>query len=319
MQSSLCFLWLLLLILPWLLIAPDRCYAILRVSYFHPLYLSPSNDSSGTCSRPANLTGCLSYKLFPSRASYVIDDVVSTVSLHCVTLKPGNLWELHVGNADGLGSIRKKEILASARILGLRSDTDIAVLDDPSFPDSMSTTWSSEKIVSLLDSFFLKSNYEKSSRRKEATTDQSSSAPPKTTIDILLTFDGQGVSSHPNHVSLYHGALAWARSLTSNSAGWENPVAVYTLTSVSILRKYMGILDAPLTMAWAVGSNLQRRAKSQLRVGPDKMLFVSDIGEYLKAREAMVNAHKSQMVWFRWGWITLGRYMVVNDLRRARV
>jgi len=25
------------------------------------------------------------------------------------------------------------------------------------------------------------------------------------------------------------------------------------------------------------------------------------------------------MRWFRWGWVAIGRYMVVNDLRRERV
>jgi len=33
----------------------------------------------------------------------------------------------------------------------------------------------------------------------------------------------------------------------------------------------------------------------------------------------MVQGHKSQMVWFRWGWITIGRYMTVNDLKREKV
>lgn len=35
----------------------------------------------------------------------------------------------------------------------------------------------------------------------------------------------------------------------------------------------------------------------------------------LTAWKAMVTAHKSQMVWFRWGWILFSRYMYMNDLR----
>jgi N-acetylglucosaminylphosphatidylinositol deacetylase len=50
-----------------------------------------------------------------------------------------------------------------------------------------------------------------------------------------------------------------------------------------------------------------------------RLLFISGVGEWLAAWKAMVHGHKSQMVWFRWGWITIGRYMVVNDLKRERV
>ncbi|RMD42722.1 hypothetical protein DV735_g2416, partial [Chaetothyriales sp. CBS 134920] len=41
--------------------------------------------------------------------------------------------------------------------------------------------------------------------------------------------------------------------------------------------------------------------------------------EVARAREAMVHGHRSQMVWFRWGWITLGRYMLINDLVREPI
>jgi N-acetylglucosaminylphosphatidylinositol deacetylase len=30
----------------------------------------------------------------------------------------------------------------------------------------------------------------------------------------------------------------------------------------------------------------------------------------------MTTAHESQMRWFRWGWISLSRYMVLNDLKK---
>jgi len=33
----------------------------------------------------------------------------------------------------------------------------------------------------------------------------------------------------------------------------------------------------------------------------------------------MTTAHKSQMRWFRWGWIVLSRYMVVNDLKLEKL
>ena len=51
---------------------------------------------------------------------------------------------------------------------------------------------------------------------------------------------------------------------------------------------------------------------------PKRLMFLSDVGGYRTAQKAMTKAHKSQMRWFRWGWIAVGRYMVVNDLRRER-
>ena len=38
---------------------------------------------------------------------------------------------LSSGNAEGLGEIRKKELVQSALVLGLRSEDDVAVVDNP--------------------------------------------------------------------------------------------------------------------------------------------------------------------------------------------
>jgi N-acetylglucosaminylphosphatidylinositol deacetylase len=55
--------------------------------------------------------------------------------------------------------------------------------------------------------------------------------------------------------------------------------------------------------------------KKQMKAHPSPLLFLSGIGEVRIAQQAMTTAHKSQMRWFRWGWIGLSRYMVVNDLK----
>ena len=51
---------------------------------------------------------------------------------------------------------------------------------------------------------------------------------------------------------------------------------------------------------------------------PSHVLFVNGMGEWWRALAAMVKGHRSQMVWFRWGWISVGRYMWMNDLTRIR-
>jgi len=52
---------------------------------------------------------------------------------------------------------------------------------------------------------------------------------------------------------------------------------------------------------------------------PTPLLFVSGPGGVRQAQKAMTTAHKSQMKWFRWGWIGISRYMIVNDLKVEKV
>ncbi|KAI0378721.1 LmbE-like protein [Hypomontagnella monticulosa] len=215
---------------------------------------------------------------------------------------------LSSGNADGLGETRKKELVKSGLLLGLRDEKDILVYDSPDFPDSMTQTWDPSKIASLLSRAFLSPQ-----------TSSSSSDPPTATIDALITFDAGGISGHPNHISLYHGSRHFVSQLLRGRGGWSSPVDVYTLTSVSILRKYTGFLDVFATIFSQVWAD---RGKSG-RGNPGALVSVSALAggreSYGTARAAMTEAHKSQMVWFRWGWIALSRYMYVNDLRLERV
>lgn len=118
--------------------------------------------------------------------------------------------------------------------------------------------------------------------------------------------------------------------------GYSCPVTLYTLTTTNIVRKYAGVLDAPMTMisgalgnikdslssSSASGGSTAAKMKSKKKKNentPNRLLFVNTVNEWMRARTAMVEGHKSQMVWFRWGWITIGRYMVVNDLKRERI
>ncbi|KAH0021574.1 LmbE-like protein, partial [Aureobasidium melanogenum] len=208
---------------------------------------------------------------------------------------------LSSGDADGLGHIRKQELVKSGLLLGLRNADDVLILDDERFPDSMTTTWDSKAIANLLASTFAP---------KMAEMGPKSS--PEATIDVLITFDDTGVSSHPNHISLYHGGLAFLKQIMQKHSGWETPIKMYTLSSVNVARKYAGIMDAPLTIL--------RTAFTKKEAGnfPSPLVVVSGVGGYRKAQRAMTNAHESQMRWFRWGWISISRYMVLNDLKKVK-
>lgn len=166
----------------------------------------------------------------------------------------------------------------------------------------MSVTWSPRLLANLLTTTFAPA-----AARSPATM-----APPAN-IDALITFDAHGVSAHPNHIACRAGAAAFVKALMHGKGGWECPVALYTLASVSLPRKYMGMLDAPVT--------LLRTLFRRKRTGkcPSPIMSVSGPADYWRARGAMALAHKSQMRWFRWGWISVGRYMFINEIVREKV
>ncbi|KAF2838155.1 LmbE-like protein, partial [Patellaria atrata CBS 101060] len=206
---------------------------------------------------------------------------------------------LSSGDADGLGETRKKELVKSGLQLGVKSEDDILVIEDPNFPDSMSTTWHPRLLSNLLTKTFA----------SQMSSIPSTSA-PKATVDVIITFDAEGVSGHPNHKSLYHGAQSFLKALMHRHSGWECPVKLYTLTSTNIVRKYSSILDAATTVVVCMFRRKETGSE------PTPLMFISSPAQYRTAQRAMTTAHKSQMRWFRWGWISTSRYMTVNDLKR---
>lgn len=205
------------------------------------------------------------------------------------------------GDADGLGHIRKKELVDSALLLGVRKPEHVFVIEDQNFPDSMTAIWDAKLISqTLLKAFAPNAN------------STSANKAPEANIDVLITFDEGGVSGHPNHISLLHGCTTFLKTLMQRHTGWENPVKLYTLTSVNIVRKYSSILDSAASVLATVLGSKEKGAF------PNPLLMVSSPGDVRKAQQAMTNAHVSQMRWFRWGWIGISRYMVVNDLKKRK-
>jgi N-acetylglucosaminylphosphatidylinositol deacetylase len=165
----------------------------------------------------------------------------------------------------------------------------------------MTTIWDKVKIANLLSSAFAP-NLSKPMKSKGPNA-------PTATIDVLITFDSSGISSHPNHISLFHGATHFISSLTHNRPGWRCPVDLYTLTSVNVGRKYISFVDAIVSLL------VMAVRKKEMGEHPSPLLFLSGPSELRIAQTAMATAHKSQMRWFRWGWIGLSRYMAINDLK----
>lgn len=79
----------------------------------------------------------------------------------------------------------------------------------------------------------------------------------------------------------------------------------------------LATLGATTLAMWRGGAGGKGRRKVGNRKHPPDLVFMHGFGErgWVTAREAMTSAHVSQMIWFRYGWITLSRYMFMNDLR----
>lgn len=175
----------------------------------------------------------------------------------------------------------------------------------------MTAAWDSDKIARLLCSAFAP---HLARRRANA------AARPAAAIDVLITFDARGVSSHPNHAALYHGARAFAAALVRAKAGWASPLDLYTLGTVGRVRKYSSVLDVFATMAACAAALVRRRPH---RARPHRLVFMNQLAPgpagYFAACAAMARAHRSQMVWFRWLYIAFSRYMLINELRLEKV
>ncbi|KAI9277363.1 putative N-acetylglucosaminyl-phosphatidylinositol deacetylase [Sporodiniella umbellata] len=168
---------------------------------------------------------------------------------------------LSTGNAEGLGSLRKKELVKSCQTLGI-SASRVKCVDHPSLKDSMQIYWDPTIISDHIKSYVEKEK-----------------------INTIITFDNYGVSGHTNHRACNLGAKQFVD-------GEAKDIGLYTLTSISLLRKYIGVLDL---------------------VFQDPFRLVSPPIPYLVTHKAM-RQHRTQLVWFRWLYVIFSRYMFINGL-----
>mmetsp|Transcript_25244 Transcript_25244/g.63208 ORF Transcript_25244/g.63208 Transcript_25244/m.63208 type:complete len:288 (-) Transcript_25244:90-953(-) len=200
------------------------------------------------------------------------------------------------GGADGLGAVRTKELEAVRDFLGIRS---LEVVDDPRMRDGFGERWPAGVVAS---------HVEASVRRVAA--------------DVVLTFDTQGVSGHPNHIATYRGVLAWMSlgdgetRQTQDDDGGDEASSPTHPNPMSPRRPHKG----PATQVWVlVSTNVVRR-----------FLMVADVSAsffLLEPRDILVAAsnpaqlvramrlHASQWVWYRKLFILFSRYSYLNTIR----
>lgn len=168
------------------------------------------------------------------------------------------------GNADGLGHLRKDELFNSCRQLGISSDF-VTIMDVGGLMDGQQK-WETERLAKIVLQHM-----------------------ERLDIELVVTFDEKGVSSHPNHISCFH-ALQY---LYTNGLVPQD-VQIFVLETVSLVRKYIGLLDLYQSFFSATF-----------------MILSSPWNAWLAMR-----AHKSQLVWFRYLYLIFSRYIIVNTLKR---
>ncbi|CAH2220155.1 Hypothetical predicted protein [Pelobates cultripes] len=171
------------------------------------------------------------------------------------------------GNYYNQGEIRKNELIQSCSALGIPS-SNVTLIDHRDLPDDPNVQWD----TNLLSDLIMKHIKDKK-------------------IDAVVTFDEGGVSGHPNHIALYNAL----RSLQC-SGKIPKGCAVFVLETVNIFRKYLSVLDLPISWLY----------------GHDVCIALSGV-QYKQAKEAM-KCHQSQLLWFRHVYLLFSRYMMINSL-----
>ncbi|EGW30943.1 uncharacterized protein SPAPADRAFT_141689 [Spathaspora passalidarum NRRL Y-27907] len=190
---------------------------------------------------------------------------------------------------ESMGRIRRNELYDSARILGVQ---DVTVLN---YPDGMNETWALSDIRQSL-----KENVK----------------PVEGKPTVLITFDEGGVSSHANHIALYHGTKSYfkrngnatsTRLLVLKSVNfWEK----YSFTLLTDVELFVDHLSSFISKVVNFNINV-----SFFTAAPSSSIKIySDLNMLSVSYAAMCYGHFSQMVWFRYGWLLLSRYLTFNHL-----
>ncbi|KAJ3275859.1 hypothetical protein HDV01_006725 [Terramyces sp. JEL0728] len=114
---------------------------------------------------------------------------------------------LSVGNDQGLGNIREKELISSCRVLGIQNTLSI---DDPELQDGMDIDWKAGSVLKHVNKYISKHS-----------------------ISAVVTFDQLGISGHINHRKI-HTALTSAKLSAK----------LYSLHTIPVLPKFSFLISA---------------------------------------------------------------------------
>ncbi|XP_068186967.1 N-acetylglucosaminyl-phosphatidylinositol de-N-acetylase isoform X2 [Antennarius striatus] len=175
---------------------------------------------------------------------------------------------LSEGNYYNQGAQRKQELFNSCAVLGIQHSR-ITIVDHKNLPDDPKAEWR----VSLVSSIIVK--------HMRAHT-----------FNMVLTFDGRGVSGHANHIAIYKTV-----SYLASTGQVPNGCVLLSLVTVGLLRKYTSFLELPLSCLL-----------------PSCLCCFSGAQGYRQATNAML-CHRTQLLWFRYLYIAFSRYMFTNTFQ----
>lgn len=118
------------------------------------------------------------------------------------------------GDFDKEGHLRKDELWSSCRTLNINAQ-DVYLMKCTLLPDDPQVEWKVEVLSQLILNYV------------EALD-----------IDLLLTFDKEGISQHKNHQAIYYGTASLCLSGLMPSS-----CKILVLDTVNVLRKYMSLFD----------------------------------------------------------------------------
>eukprot|EP00746_Dinoflagellata_sp_MGD_P025770 gnl/MRDRNA2_/MRDRNA2_16070_c0_seq2.p1 gnl/MRDRNA2_/MRDRNA2_16070_c0~~gnl/MRDRNA2_/MRDRNA2_16070_c0_seq2.p1 ORF type:complete len:273 (+),score=45.65 gnl/MRDRNA2_/MRDRNA2_16070_c0_seq2:47-820(+) len=168
---------------------------------------------------------------------------------------------LSTGDADGLGHLRRVEMERSCQSWDVAPE-DFVILDVPELPDGFHS-WNEDAVARHVKSFL-----------------------DSRSIEVVITFDGYGVSGHPNHISTFRGCMKAVQEMDTRTT------ELFILDSVSFFQKYSGVLDLAFVAA----------------KGTSKTFAACRLCACLQA----LKMHSSQLVWYRYIFAVLSRYAYVN-------
>ena len=194
------------------------------------------------------------------------------------------------GNHQGLGETRAMELRGSCGVLEIPTERCIS-LDIAGIQDNPKDWWSENTLIPIIEEHV-----------------------QKWSIDVMVSFDRDGISGHINHRAVGSAVRSVFR--------WKNQTRIkmaYELRSVSILRKYSSLMDSYLIcvsfMPRLIRALLSNLAPSNLISSPDRsrMLLINTPNDYLISRTAFAR-HRTQFSWDRYLYLIASRYMFVNEL-----
>lgn len=185
------------------------------------------------------------------------------------------------------GPIRSSELVRSSTILGI-DPANVVVLDK--FKDGMDIHWNDTDVASTLENYVKESD------------------------PTIITFDENGVSNHPNHISLYYGCKNFIRT--------HKKAMMFKLTSLNFVEKYSFTVLTNIEMFVNHISKLLLNNILKFNINitffntkeHNSIKIYSDLNMLSVSYAAMAYGHFSQMVWFRYGWLIISRYLTYNNL-----